>query len=67
MHVRDATVGPLFGTTAVSGCQPPSSRSMPRASDDLREDRIRALPNLGIRRQHAHALRVASTVTTDAR
>ena len=20
MHVRDATVGPLFGTTAVSGC-----------------------------------------------
>jgi hypothetical protein len=33
MHVRDATVGPLLGTSAVSGCTTStSSGSIPSAS-----------------------------------
>ena len=57
MHVREATVGPLFGTTAVSGCtiSIASSGEAERVGGNLREDRVGALTDLGAGGQHAHA------------
>ena len=57
MQVRDATVGPLSGTTDVSGCAISIvvERHAERVGGDLREDRVGALADLGVRRQHADA------------
>ena len=51
MAVRDATVGPLLGTFAVSGCTISIVRtSTPqRVRGDLRENRVRSLADLGAR------------------
>ena len=70
MQVREATVGPLSGTTAVSGCATSTSSQIDpeRVGGDLRKDRVGALADLGARGEHAHgAVGVPSTATTDAR
>ena len=57
MHVRDATVGPLSGTKAVSGCTMSMSAHIDaeRVGGDLGEDRVGPLADLGAGGQHADA------------
>ena len=67
MQVREATVGPLFGTMDVSGCPTGPTviqcnlhhfdrvvRNPERVGGNLTEDRVGPLADLGVRGQHAH-------------
>ena len=55
--VREATVGPLFGTMAVSGCMiSMRSHAEPESfRGDLREDGVGALAHLGAAGEDTHA------------
>ena len=59
MQVREATVGPLSGTLAVSGVATSTrvERQAQRLGHDLREHRARALADLGAGHEDAHAAR----------
>ncbi len=69
MHVRDATVGPLSGTRAVSAASTstPLVRNAERVRDDLRVHRARALADLGAaRRGCGLRVSVSSSAAFDA-
>ena len=69
MHVRDATVGPLSGTRAVSASSTSTASYgiAERVGDDLRVHRARALADLGAGRRRMRApLAVSSSDAFDA-